>query len=103
MDKIITDLFADFKRYLTENRYEIDEINKTSIRGIKEKLTIHLFKELLFDKYVLRVVNDGYKIYNTIFIVDGDKFRLYHKDDDRVLYDLFDIINYTKEKITIQI
>lgn len=96
-------LFNDFKKYLKDNDYEIDEINDTSIRGIKGQLKIHLFRELLFDEYVFNVNNSGYKVYNTIFVEDGEVYRLDHKGDNRKFNDVLDIINYTKDNIEIEI
>ncbi|MCR2042628.1 hypothetical protein NSA23_00725 [Anaerosalibacter massiliensis] len=103
MNKHNMSLFNDFKEYLNNNSYEVEEINETSIRGIKGDLKLHLFKETLFDEYVFNINNNGYKIYNTLFVEDKKGYKLNHKNDNRRFNNIYDIINYTKDNINIEI
>lgn len=100
-------IFEEFKQYITEKGYDINILSDTSIRGIKGQLTkgfiVHLFFDYKYDEFNLYVSEDGYKLWNSVFIPYKDGYKLNHKDDKRTFCNLTEIINFTNSKLDTEI
>ncbi|MBW9169742.1 hypothetical protein K2F43_00815 [Clostridium estertheticum] len=97
-------ILDEFKKYMIYKEYEIDIISQTSIRGIKDKFKVHLYFDADEEEYILNVTNNGYKLYNTIFIETESGYKLNHENEEILLFsNIEDIINYTNNNIEIKI
>lgn len=103
--EINMNIFDEFNTYISNNGYELDTINETSIRGIKNDIIVHLFFDFMkYDEYVLTITKNNYREWNTIFISKEDGYELNHKHKEQKYFkNLQQIIDYTNSNIDFKI
>ena len=97
MSEVNSKLFEDFRTYLISNNYEIDVIDKESVRGIKGQKKFYFFYDYKYYQYCMYIEVDGFKKWATVFLENEDKsFRLNHHDDTRNFSSLANLISFTE-------